>query len=248
MLQRGIRQWSPGDLSAKWIEVCIGFGVVSLVSHDDRLVGSVTVVWDDPLIWGAQPESAGYIHMLMVDRAFAGHGIGRLILAVRRKLDRRGRTSPCAIGLRRGQPVTARLLRTRGLSLRRDQDVPRPRVGRCNCPLREAAVCSARAVEGLQLGPNRFGGGDDGCIVIGQTPQLPALGERTGELEMARRDRSREPRSLVAAPDRPASSGAARGRTRRTARRDAHGRAARAIGSKVAKSSCMPPQTGSSAA
>ncbi len=80
MLQRGIRQWSPGDLSAKWIEVCISFGVVSLVSHDDRLVGSVTVVWDDPLIWGEQSESAGYIHMLMVDRAFGGHGIGRLIL------------------------------------------------------------------------------------------------------------------------------------------------------------------------
>jgi len=80
MLQRGIRQWSPGDLPAQWIEVGIGFGEVSLVSHDDRLVGSVTVVWDDPLIWGEQPESAGYIHMLMVDRAFGGHGIGRLIL------------------------------------------------------------------------------------------------------------------------------------------------------------------------
>jgi protein-tyrosine phosphatase len=80
MLQRGIRQWNPGDLSAKWIAVCIGFGVVSLVSHDDRLVGSVTVVWDDPLIWGEQSEPAGYIHMLMVDRAFGGHGIGRLIL------------------------------------------------------------------------------------------------------------------------------------------------------------------------
>ncbi|MDQ1511160.1 MAG: hypothetical protein QOG50_3004 [Actinomycetota bacterium] len=80
MLQRGIRQWSPGDLPDEWIEVCIGFGAVFLVSHDDRLVGSVTVVWEDPLIWGARPESAGYIHMLMVDRDFAGHGIGRLIL------------------------------------------------------------------------------------------------------------------------------------------------------------------------
>jgi protein-tyrosine phosphatase len=44
-------------------------------------VGSVTIVWDDPLIWGAQPEAAGYIHMLMVDRAAGGHGIGRSILA-----------------------------------------------------------------------------------------------------------------------------------------------------------------------
>ena len=51
-----------------------------LVAHDNRLVGSVTVVWDDPLIWGERPEPAGYIHMLMVDRGFAGHGIGRSIL------------------------------------------------------------------------------------------------------------------------------------------------------------------------
>jgi GNAT superfamily N-acetyltransferase len=80
MTQRGIRQWSPGDLPDEWLEVCIAFGEVYLVLHDDRLVGSVTVVWEDPLIWGKRPEAAGYVHMLMVDRDFAGHGIGRLIL------------------------------------------------------------------------------------------------------------------------------------------------------------------------
>jgi GNAT superfamily N-acetyltransferase len=80
MLQRGIRQWSPGEMPLDWIEVCIAFGEVYLVSRDERLVGSVTVVWADPLIWGERTESAGYIHMLMVDRAFAGHGIGRSIL------------------------------------------------------------------------------------------------------------------------------------------------------------------------
>jgi protein-tyrosine phosphatase len=80
MLQHGIRQWSPGEMPLDWIEVCIAFGEVYLVSHDQQLVGSVTVVWHDPLIWGERPEPAGYIHMLMVDRAFAGHGIGRSIL------------------------------------------------------------------------------------------------------------------------------------------------------------------------
>jgi hypothetical protein len=59
MLRRGIRQWTPGDLPEEWIETCIAFGEVSLVSHDDRLVGSVTVVWDDPLIWGKRREPAG---------------------------------------------------------------------------------------------------------------------------------------------------------------------------------------------
>ena len=80
MAQRGIRQWSPGDMPEEWIEVCITFGAVYLVRHDDRLVGSVTIVENDPLIWGKRPDPAGYIHMLMVDRGVAGHGIGRLIL------------------------------------------------------------------------------------------------------------------------------------------------------------------------
>ena len=80
MLQRGIQQWSPGEMPEEWIEVCIAVGAVYLVRHDGRLVGSVTVVWDDPLIWGERPEPAGYIHMLMVDRDFGGLGIGRLIL------------------------------------------------------------------------------------------------------------------------------------------------------------------------
>ncbi len=80
MLRCGIRQWSPGELPVAWIEVGIAFGETYLVSHDQQLVGSVTIVWDDPLIWGERPEPAGYIHMLMVDRAFRGHGIGRSIL------------------------------------------------------------------------------------------------------------------------------------------------------------------------
>ena len=80
MLQHGIQQWSPGEMPLDWIEVCIANGWVYLVSRDEQLAGSVTVVWRDPLIWGERPEPAGYIHMLMVDRAFGGHGVGRSIL------------------------------------------------------------------------------------------------------------------------------------------------------------------------
>jgi GNAT superfamily N-acetyltransferase len=80
MLHHGIRQWSPGEMPLDWIEVCVAFGEVYLVSRHHELVGSVTVVWADPLIWGERTEPAGYVHMLMVDRTFAGHGIGRSIL------------------------------------------------------------------------------------------------------------------------------------------------------------------------
>jgi hypothetical protein len=129
MVQRGIRQWSPGEMPDEWIEVCIAFGSVYLVSHDDRLIGSVTIVWDDPLIWGKQPEPAGYIHMLMVDRDVAGHGIVRSILGVGRGFDRRNGSAPRATRLRARQPAVARATRTR-LSVHRDQDVSRPRMGR----------------------------------------------------------------------------------------------------------------------
>lgn len=55
-------------------------GWVYVVFRGDTLAGSVTIVWQDPLTWGERPEPAGYIHMLLVDRAFAGHRIGRRLL------------------------------------------------------------------------------------------------------------------------------------------------------------------------
>ncbi|MGH8986711.1 MAG: GNAT family N-acetyltransferase [Acidimicrobiia bacterium] len=80
MIERGIEQWRPGDLPLEWVQECVSQGWVYVVLRDDELIGSVTVVWDDPLVWGEQQEPAGYIHMLMVDRQFAGRGIGRAVL------------------------------------------------------------------------------------------------------------------------------------------------------------------------
>ncbi len=80
MLERGIEQWRPGELPLEWIEECTSRGWVYLVPGGEKLVGSVTIVWEDPFIWGERPEPAGYIHLLMVDRDFAGHGVGRSLL------------------------------------------------------------------------------------------------------------------------------------------------------------------------
>jgi ribosomal protein S18 acetylase RimI-like enzyme len=80
MLERGIEQWRPGDLPLAWIRECISQGWVYVLARDEELIGSVTIVWHDPLIWGARSEPAGYIHMLMVDRFFAGRRIGRALL------------------------------------------------------------------------------------------------------------------------------------------------------------------------
>jgi GNAT superfamily N-acetyltransferase len=79
--ERGVEQWQPGELPLDWIEIAIATGSVFLVSRGDHLVGSVTIMGNDPLVWGEQAEPAGYMHLLMVDRAYNGHGIGRALLA-----------------------------------------------------------------------------------------------------------------------------------------------------------------------
>jgi len=80
MVDRGIDQWRPGDMPLLWIEVCAAQGWVFAALRGDILVGSLTLVWADPFIWGDHNELAGYIHMLMVDRAYARLGLGRLLL------------------------------------------------------------------------------------------------------------------------------------------------------------------------
>jgi GNAT superfamily N-acetyltransferase len=81
MLEHDVEQWRPGELPLEWMQTCVSNGWVYVVPHGERVIASVTIVWNDPLMWGDLPDPAGYIHMLMVDRDFAGHGIGRALLA-----------------------------------------------------------------------------------------------------------------------------------------------------------------------
>jgi ribosomal protein S18 acetylase RimI-like enzyme len=80
MLNHGIEQWRPRDLTLEGVQECVSQGWIFVAQRDEQLVGSVTIVWQDPLIWGERREPAGYIHMLMVDRRFAGHRVGRALL------------------------------------------------------------------------------------------------------------------------------------------------------------------------
>ena len=80
MLERGIDQWRPGEMSLAWIEECAGQGWVFVARRDANLIASVTLVWSDPFIWGDLDGPGGYIHMLMVDRGHAHLGLGRSLL------------------------------------------------------------------------------------------------------------------------------------------------------------------------
>ena len=80
MLRRNIRQWSPGDWPATWIAADIQRGEVFVVKERDVIIAAVTIAWDDPLVWGQQPATAGYIHRLMVDRRHENHQLGLRLL------------------------------------------------------------------------------------------------------------------------------------------------------------------------
>ncbi|MFC6082909.1 GNAT family N-acetyltransferase [Sphaerisporangium aureirubrum] len=91
---RGIVQWRPGDMGLGHFLKRMELGEVWLARADrGALAGAWELWWDDPLTWGAQPPSAGYIHRLMVDRSAAPPGSGRVLLAAaERRIAESGRT------------------------------------------------------------------------------------------------------------------------------------------------------------
>lgn len=131
MVERGIDQWRPGELPSKWIETFVAEGWVYLLRFEKTLAASVTVVWEDPLVWGASQDPAGYIHMLMVDRVGMTAWVSDRSIAARlgRGSHPPFRTRPRSTRLREEQPAPTRLLRARRLRPRGVQGLPRHRLG-----------------------------------------------------------------------------------------------------------------------
>jgi GNAT superfamily N-acetyltransferase len=44
------------------------------------LAGSFRLIWSDQPTWGTQRADAGYVHGLVINRAFAGQGLGLRLL------------------------------------------------------------------------------------------------------------------------------------------------------------------------
>ena len=74
LLDRGIDQWRVGEIPYSWERGDDYF--VFVLWHGEDRVGTVTILWDDPVIWGEQPVTAGYVHNLIVARPFGGQGLG----------------------------------------------------------------------------------------------------------------------------------------------------------------------------
>jgi ribosomal protein S18 acetylase RimI-like enzyme len=80
MVDRGIAGWRPGEMPLSYIRGTIQRGEVFVLREDEDLVGSVTIMWADPVTWGEQRDDAGYIHGLMLARSQAGSHTGRQLL------------------------------------------------------------------------------------------------------------------------------------------------------------------------
>jgi ribosomal protein S18 acetylase RimI-like enzyme len=93
LLERGIQQWLPSEFSAVRMQAWVERGDVFVNRRDGRIVAAVAVLDADPEIWDDDPGNAKYIHLLMVDRAHAGVGLGDAALAYaeERVRDRGGR-------------------------------------------------------------------------------------------------------------------------------------------------------------
>src|SRR5258706_16262125 len=76
LVARGIQQWLPGDFAMEQLVAQIGRGEAYLARIGGEPVGTFTLQWADPRIWGEQPDDAGYVHGLAVPRPQAGRGLG----------------------------------------------------------------------------------------------------------------------------------------------------------------------------
>lgn len=82
LTDRGITQWNPGEFSVDWLRAWIRDGSVHVAREPAGIVAAVAVRWEDDEIWEPDPVgTAGYIHLLMVDRHRAGRGLGDMMLA-----------------------------------------------------------------------------------------------------------------------------------------------------------------------
>lgn len=96
MQARGIDQWREGEFALDHVEQEIDRGEWWVMESPQRpgdVLASVRVIWEDLPIWGPQPEPAGYIHGVAVDRSLSGTGTGtRLIRVAEQAIAASGRT------------------------------------------------------------------------------------------------------------------------------------------------------------
>jgi protein-tyrosine phosphatase len=81
MRETGIRQWLSGEFTTADIASWVASRDTYVGVIDGRTLGSVRIQNSDPVLWPERTDEARYVHRLVIDRAHAGQGLGRAILA-----------------------------------------------------------------------------------------------------------------------------------------------------------------------
>jgi GNAT superfamily N-acetyltransferase len=76
---QGIDQW-PERFPEELIVAGISCGEVLLAAVDGVAVGTLSLIWSDPVFWGQDDGRAGYVHRLAVDAERRGTGLGGRLL------------------------------------------------------------------------------------------------------------------------------------------------------------------------
>lgn len=74
--EHGIEQWGRGEVALAHVRREIQRGEWWLVRHSNGPCGALRLLWTDPAVWAAENRFAAYVHGLMVDRRWAGTGLG----------------------------------------------------------------------------------------------------------------------------------------------------------------------------
>jgi len=90
--ERGIQQWSPGEVSVQQVHEQIRDGQWHVVraGQSQAVQAAVRVLQEDPEVWGDRAGAALFVHGLVVDRAASGQGIGVQLLRWVEERARRG--------------------------------------------------------------------------------------------------------------------------------------------------------------
>ena len=80
MISRGIRQWQPGEVGPDDVRDQVEAGQWHVLREAGTPVAALRLLWQDDDTWGPQPPVAGYVHGLVVDRRYAGVGLGSRLL------------------------------------------------------------------------------------------------------------------------------------------------------------------------
>lgn len=116
MVVNGIVQWLPGDLTDDTLRDWIADGELHIARIAGVPVGGVIVMWSDEQFWGDRGHdgTAGYIHGLLIDRAYSGDGLGSRLLEYGEQRIRDAGKPLVRLDAVRSNPVLQRYYRNAG--------------------------------------------------------------------------------------------------------------------------------------